>query len=412
MYDKVIMNVLCDDHDSTIRRKLQERFWLKTHPREYFPTVYYNEDYYGNYSFHIEFSASKILYGTNLLETTGRELELMCQHLEKKLAMMGLYIPFDDLWFSSSLGGLEICKNVWLNELPTAIVINYLRKFSPPRSRMVLEEDTYTKGQYRIDQCRFVGKTQEATFYNKTQELQKEVKLECKQLSDQPNILRFESRINKSVLQVLTGRKKLSLADLAALGDTLYIKVLKRYWDPFVEFGKYMPVYVSAEDQLARIKHELTSQQHIRLLAFKSMVAREGVCCAKEYFKRNFGESLAISVWTCFKKYPILNIVQPRYSILDKLDKALYHPHWWLKKEDIFYPNPEPFSFDNYMVEDFWTTKDSAKYLGIGERAVQNKCRDGEIPCCLIGGKYRLKKGDVMDYAYSQKVGAKESKSL
>ena len=408
MYDKITIHVPYMRHDTGSVNKLQARRWLKVYKDEYFPRLYSFQDYEGTPRLKIECSVAKILYGNNLLEVTSDLLEKGTLALQKKLEKMEIDIPFETLWGESSIVGLEICKNWWLNEVPSEVVINYLRKFPPPRSRMKLEDAVYTQGKYRIDSCRFAGEIHEVAFYNKTQELQdhKHWGLEWwYQMPQKPSILRFEVRLKKEGLYTFTGKTP-SLKDLANLKDGLYTEVLKKYWDPFVKFGKYMPIYVSAEDQLARIENELTTQQYTNLLAFKSLVEKEGVDYARTYFKRHM-PGKAAAIWNCFKQHPVLDAVQPRYSILDKVDKILYNPHWWLNPEDIFNPNPEPFSFQNSLIEDFWTTKESADYLGICERVVQRKCKEGEIPSRMINRKYRLRKGDVMDYAYAHYMGTK-----
>lgn len=324
---------------------------------------------------------------------------------------MKIIVPFKVLWNESKITNLEIGKNINLDSLSAWVAVDYFRKLPPPCRFMISEDDIY-KAQRRTSQCRFVGKMHEVTFYDKTRELWDKPQQNIDEFYlRKPNILRFEVRLNKLALERLFEKKNISLSNLAAKKD-LYEKVIEEYWHPFVKASKHNPIYVSPQALLAQIKSHLEPKSYINLLAFKEMEYREGFYYTKCFFEREIGKQETNNIIACYKRYPILNIVDYKYDIMDKLDYALSQPRWWLKMENVFKPNDKPFEFSQCLVEDWWSTADSSKYLGICERAVQNKCRSGEIPCFLVGGKYRLRKNDVMNYQYQQKLIKKNPNTL
>ncbi|MBR3632267.1 MAG: helix-turn-helix domain-containing protein [Elusimicrobiaceae bacterium] len=393
------------------RYPLEFKPWKKEFSNEYFPEVSVKNDTHYGLELLIQYSHSKILYGNNLLEASPGLLRECTEQLCEKLEKMGIKAPFEVLWEHSTMSALEIGKNINLDSLPAWVVVDYLKKFPAPCGYMDPAEDYY-HSQTRNNQCRFYSRSHEVTFYNKTQELQDKLQQNMEGFFFcRPNILRFEVRLNKSALKTLFGKTAISLSDLAAKKDC-YEEVVEKYWNPFVKASKHNPIYLSPQAQLAQVKSHLKPQSYINLLAFKEMEYREGFCYTKCFFEREIGKQETHNIIACYKRYPILNIVDNKYDIIDKLDYAISHPRWWLKMEDIFKPNERPFEFSQCLVEDWWTTADSSEYLGICERAVQNKCRSGEIPSFFVGGKYRLKKADVMNYQYQQKLIKKTPNTL
>ncbi len=415
MYDKIRIKTVVEGHWIQDWEFFKYRQWKKDYPGQYFPTVWptnWNREEMHNLT--IEFSMPKLWYGNNILEVNEFDVYNIITKLQKQLRKMRIIIPVDVLWCKSLISNLEICKNINVDEVPVWVLIDYFRKLPPPCRFMILEDDIY-KAQRRIGQCRFVGERHEVTCYDKTREVIDRPQSNIAEFycyKPMPNILRFEVRLKKEALQSILGKEKgiITLSDLAH-NYKLYDKVIEKYWKPFVKASKYIPIYASPEVQLAQIKHKLSPEEYKNLLLFKFLEEEQGFIYAKEYFKRELKENIP-KITALYRKYPLVEIVKPRYQLMDKLDQIISHPRWWRTMEDVFKPNEQPFEFTECLVQDWWSTKDSAKYLGIGERAVQNKCRDGEIPCCLVGGKYRLKKSDVMNYLYQQKLAKKNPETI
>ena len=392
--------------------------WKWDFPTEYFPSVPQKFDPYIDSYLEVQFSASKIRCQNNLLETTPELLiDPSVECLAEQLDKMEIEVPLDTLRNASNVYGVEICKGINTDVMPSRISVDHFSKFPAPRGYMDPAEDYY-RSQPKPGQCRFFGKMHEVTFYDKTKDLLDKPQDNIKEFERRiPNILRWEVRLHGKALQYFfkvdeEGKKKrlITLSDLVDKID-FYEEVIKKYWKPFVKASKYIPIYASPEVQLEQIKAYLSPDEYKALLLFKFLEDSQGYIYATECFKQNFEEDLA-KVKYLYRKYPLMDVVAPKYQIMDKLDQAISQPHWWITMADVFQPNEHPFEFSNYLVEDFWTIKDSADYLGVCERVVQKKCKDGEIPSRMIHKQYRLRKGDVMNYLYQHRKTAKGPETI
>lgn len=94
MFDKFTIFILKEEFEQAITSAiaLANKSWLKTYPREYFPKIIYQPQYYKGPSFKIEFSAPKLLYGNNLLEVLETDFPVIITQLCLKLSKMGFKI--------------------------------------------------------------------------------------------------------------------------------------------------------------------------------------------------------------------------------------------------------------------------------------------------------------------------------
>lgn len=246
MYDKIRINTVVEGHWIQDWKFFNYKQWKKDYLGQYFPKVWpINGNSKEMHNLTIELSLPKLWYGNNILEVNELDVYNIITKLQEQLRKMRIIIPFEVLWSKSSTYNLEICKNFNGDQLPAWIVMDYFSKLPPPCRFMILEDDIY-KAQYRIGQCRFVGKMHEVTFYNKTQELCDKPQSNIAEFychKPMPNILRFEVRLKKKALQSILGKETgiITLSDLAH-NQKIYDKVIEKYWKPFVKASKQLPM--------------------------------------------------------------------------------------------------------------------------------------------------------------------------
>lgn len=96
-----------------------------------------------------------------------------------------------------------------------------------------------------------------------------------------------------------------------------------------------------------------------------------------------------------------MEVVQPEYNFLPMLAEQINQPKWLTPTAmgSLEVPNVK---YEGFLEESLWDCKKSAKYLGVGPREIQRRCKNKEIPNIVIAGSYRIHKADVMAYSYRE----------
>ena len=133
----------------------------------------------------------------------------------------------------------------------------------------------------------------------------------------------------------------------------------------------------------------------------KSLINEHGYIYAKKRLKDLFGDKETNRIFSLLKRYPPLEVLQPEYNFLPMLAEQINQPKWLTSANmaNLEVPNVK---YEGFLEESLWNCAQSAKYLGVGPREIQRRCKNKEIPSIVIAGSYRLYKTDVMAYAYKE----------
>ena len=381
--------------------ELNNKEYLIKHPPQYFPKVSYcSGSYFGN-SFKIEVSIPKIIYGNNFFETQENDFEEFLDKLTIQLGKMGFkLVDKSMLRYNQSIYNIEIAKNCILGNIPTSVVLENLYKSKPPRPQMKLVGKDWIPGE----QVRFIGASHEITFYDKYLELvmakRNQFNLDWLfQRSDLKNILRMEIRLKKEqIKQIFSDRPTLE----EMFKERYYHKAVQKYFGPIATYLLAHQPYVSPDTELLLYKDaEMNASKMKDLFLVKSLINKHGYIYAKKRIKDLFGDKETNRIFSLLKRYPPMNVVQPEYNFLPMLAEQINQPKWFtpVNMGSLVVTN---IKYQDFLESSLWDCKKSAKYLGVGPREIQRRCKNKEIPSIVIAGSYRIHKADVMAYSYRE----------
>lgn len=390
--------------DNTSQQAINFRIRLKQDfPNQYFPKLSSsNRSGFPN-STKIEVSWPKLLYGNNLFEVGASDFASCISQLQTQLAKMGWNIH-EEVLKCAYINSQEIALTVNLGDLAVETALLYLSGLKPPHYTMELKCRDYTPGRQII----FRGKKRELTFYAKRQELlahqAEQYNLDWFWSSaDTPkNLLRVEIRIKKAYIKSLLGQKTPILENCFA--EQFYQQVIQRNWLPFYKYNKDALVGLSPLDEINLLGDKLTPEQRLDLLAIKTIINTYGFNEAKYQLARmfNWSESEIKQKMALLSKSKTLATVRGEYNFMPFLHNAIIN-HTTHNKAEQFLEKPTAnFAFENYTAKDWWTSSESANYLGVSERHLRRMCQAGKLKHYRVGKLLRLKKEDVIAYQMSR----------
>ncbi len=380
---------------------LANKQWLKTYPKEYFPTITYCPQYYIGPSFKIEFSAPKLLYGNNLLEVQETDFPMIMAQLCLKLSKMGFKINSERISKHQGIASVEICKNIFLGNLPTAVPLEHFHMAKPPREKMELQKTDWIPGK----QIFFQGVSHQLTFYDKYSELVDEYGRSQFNLDEffrwnkHKNILRTEIRLQAEQIRSLVGKNP-TLEELHK--EKWTDKTFAKYWNPLYEHLKHTAPYVTPETELLLYKDLNMDPAEMKdLCLVKHFINQYGYVEAKRQLGVLFGETEAQQMMKLLDKQPEMAIMLPIYNFMPIIDQAIKSKEWLTPKRLATLEEPQ-IAYEPYLHQLEWDTAESSKYLGIGVREVQKRCQKGLLPYRLEAGRYRLRAADVICAKYKE----------
>lgn len=403
MFDKFTLYIHSKAFEQAIihPKVLGNKTWLKIYPQQYFPRIEYCPQYYTGPSFKIEFSAPKLLYGNNLLEVQESDFNTVIESLLQQLGKIGFKISKNALVQNSTIQNVEISKNILLGGVPTLVVLEHLRKAKPPRPQMFLTEKDWTTGK----QVTFKGIKHEITFYDKYPELVKEYGHRQFNLDEffrwnkYKNILRMEIRLQKQQIAALAG-KTLTLEEL--FKEKWAYKAFTKYWKPLFEHVQHTQPYLMPEAELLLYTKQGMDPNKIKDLHMaKHFINQYGYVEAKRQLELLLGEKEAKKMMQQLDKQPEMTVILPTYNFIPIIDKAI-KSHNWLTPERLATLEEPKIAYEPYLHKLEWDTTESSKYLGIGVREIQKRCKKGLLPYRLEAGSYRLRAADVICAKYNE----------
>ena len=381
------------------RSRLKQEF-----PNQYFPKLSHSHCIGLPPSTKIEVSWPKLLYGNNLFEVGPSDFSICIKRLQEQLAKIDWQIE-DCVLRQTYPVDVEIALTVNLYDFPIEEIFSYLYPMKSTHHTMKLKSREYDPGQQII----FRGKHREITFYNKRKELlthqteQHNLDWLWTNINAPKNLLRLEIRLKKKYLENLFDDKKPLLQDIFT--EKMYQKIIQRNWCPFYTHNKDTLLGLSPVDEIELLGDKLPPEQRPDFLVIKTIINKYGFNETKYQLAKKYGWSEAEikQKMDLLSKSKILSTVLGEYNFMPFLHNAIIN-HTVQNKMEQFLEKPTTiFAFEEYMVKDWWSSAESAKYLGVSDRQIRKMCETGNLKSYQIGKLYRLKKVDVIEYQMSCK---------
>ena len=205
----------------------------------------------GGYSINlkVEFSVPKLLLGNNFEELENADFDAVLLKLQETLATMGVIVEIETLK-NAKVTSVHFGKNIILEEAPSSLVINTIRKLNISKRLDSGNTDYRNDGQA----IRFHANSYELTFYDKVKDLEQS-KISEKRAIECDNefnfdffsvaglackeVLRMEVRLNKvrKLKEVLTkvGYEITSPTFSDVFDKKVAKNVLMYFWDTYIK---------------------------------------------------------------------------------------------------------------------------------------------------------------------------------
>ena len=357
----------------------------------------------------VKVSFPKLVHGNNLMELTDGDFYTCCAKLSDVLFQMGIRITPQKIASCADVRGFEYGKNILTGRVPVPFVLSELSRAMPRQHCMDVQRVHYQNGGEKLV---FYSAGYEIVFYDKTKELQKEIKQPHCQLpehlktaieNNQINILRMELRFHRP-----ESWKKLlypydHMIRMATFVDVFRRKIargiLLHYWHAISDPIRKAPINVfDPAFELWRIakgsKKKLKPQALMAKLGTNYLrrgaghheavrsLERLGFSGPSDFLKRNTGAVSRIN-W--------------RFDVWRFIDHSLNRfvcltPNKWmhLKKRT------SAVWFKRY--EAFLTVKEVAQQLNVSTKVVRNEIHRKRLPAYDIGRRLRISRTGLAAY--------------
>lgn len=357
----------------------------------------------------VKVSLPKLVYGNNLMELTDGDFDMCCAKLSDVLFQMGVRITPEKVANCADVRGFEYGKNILIGRIPVPFALNEFSRAMPIQHCMDIQRVPYQNGGEKLV---FYSKGYEVVFYDKTKELQKEIRQPHCQLPEhfktviqgnQINVLRMELRFHRPE----SWKKLLYPYDhtirMATFEDVFRRKIARSilldYWHRISDNARKVPMNVfDPAFELWRIatysRGKLKPQALLAKLGTNYLLRGAGYHEAVRSLKR-----LGFSNSALFLRQNTgaISRINWRFDVWRFIDHSLNRfvcltPNKWmhLKKRT------SAVWFKRY--EAFLTVKEVAQQLNVSPKVVRNEIHRKRLQAYDIGNRLRISRTALAAY--------------
>lgn len=357
----------------------------------------------------VKVSLPKLVYGNNLMELVDGDFQTCCTKLSDILYQMGILITPQQIAQYGDVRGFEYGKNLLTDRIPVSFILSEISRAQPIHHCMDIQRVAYQNGGEKLV---LYSKGYELVFYDKTKELQKELKqpycylpvpLKAAVQKNQINVLRMELRFHnrkswqKMLYPYCSQIRFATFQDI--FSSRLARAILLHYWHQVSDSVRKTPMEsFDPAFELWRMSQgvgkKLKPQALMARLGTNYLMRGAGYHKAKETLKR-----LGFSNPSMFLRANTGSVsrVNWRMDIWRFLDHSLSRfkcltPNKWIRLKQ----RSSSVWFKRY--EPLLTVEEVARQLNVSVQVIRQEIRRNLLPAYKIGKSLRISRAALASY--------------